>query len=816
MVKVWNLPSSGISGSLNPTQTFQCFRRRPELVKHHPVTNLVAVAAGNSFQVLDILAGTSNIDFTVECDLIQSASWSNDGKTIACTTKDKKLFVMDPRANSVVQQGKAHDNHKDSRIQCLGDTGKILTSGFNSSRQRQLKAWDERNMKSCLQSIELGSGSGVLMPFYDPDSRLIVIGGKGDSSLSIFEVTDAAECISKANQIMLPDQTKGMGMVPKLAVDVMSCEVTRLFQLCSKQLVPIRVEVPRKSHRDFASDLFPDTDSDEIVLTAEDWLNGKDAQRTKCSLDPAKRKPLAGEAPTSVTSTTQSVTSPTDNTKEDDAVAVKPQTAEKSKPAAKVQEPEKDSSPNGVAAAPVAKTFPGVRQCKFRHWTSTTMHPSTHVTNIQNLSKSLPGSCDGFHVNAKFAAVPLSTSGGHIAVIDVTKPGRISQPCSLQNTANPTDFKWNPFDNHQLAVGLDDGVVKIWNIQQSGLTETASEPDMELRAHYSKVVCLQFHPLARNILATASFDNKIIIWNLDTGNEEITLTGHEEEILHMAWSNDGKYLATVAKDAKIRVYMPRKSTTPSKVGPGPLGSRGARVVWACGDKILCVSGFEKSGKRRLGVHSVEKLSDKPLEVVELPQAPSTLIPYLDVENNTIFLTGKGDSTMFSYEVLTEEPYLVAMATASSDQPHQGFCFLPKTVCDVRKVEFARAWRLGKSNLEPVSFKIPRVKMEYFQDDLYPKTRVVDKPSMTADDWLEGSNDQLPSVNQRPSDMKPLSEAPKEAPKARKYESYDRDTYKTDEQKKEELVSAMSNKLDLDKELEQDTMEGVDEDEWDDY
>lgn len=66
------------------------------------------------------------------------------------------------------------------------------------------------------------------------------------------------------------------------------------------------------------------------------------------------------------------------------------------------------------------RPFPGIRQCKFRHWISTTLHPSTHVTNIPNLSISLPGSCDGFHANAKFAAVPLATSGGHVAVIDVS------------------------------------------------------------------------------------------------------------------------------------------------------------------------------------------------------------------------------------------------------------------------------------------------------------------------------------------------------------------------------------------------------------
>ena len=43
-------------------------------------------------------------------------------------------------------------------------------------------------------------------------------------------------------------------------------------------------------------------------------------------------------------------------------------------------------------------------------------------------------------------------------------------------------------------------------------------------------------------------------------------------------------------------------------------------------------------------------------------------------------------------------------------PHQGFVFLPKTVCEVQEVEFARALRLGQSTLEPVAFCVPRVKV----------------------------------------------------------------------------------------------------------
>lgn len=110
--------------------------------------------------------------------------------------------------------------------------------------------------------------------------------------------------------------------------------------------------------------------------------------------------------------------------------------------------------------------------------------------------------------------------------------------------------------------------------------------------------------------------------------------------------------------------------------------------------------------------------------------------------------------------------------------------------------------------------------EYFQDDLYPPTRVWWEPALEAGAWLEGKDGQQRRVSLRPADMVPggcrgwaalrdgwggfsqwrkalpphgdtaltVSEAPKEAP-ARKF--VPASVYleeKTDEQKKEEVGS----------------------------
>ncbi|CAK8684356.1 unnamed protein product [Clavelina lepadiformis] len=646
------------------------------------------------------------------------------------------------------------------------------------------------------------------MPFFDPDTNLLFLCGKGDSSVNILEARP--DEITQASHAMLPDQTKGMSMAPKVCLDVMGCEVDRLLQLCSRQIVPVRIEVPRRSKIDFAAELFPDTDSDDIVLTSDSWFEGQNAKRLKTSLDPSRRKSLRSddESGNDVSKTSSPVkNSASEHVERVAAPAVKKEEVQKSKAV--------ESKPE-LKPRPAAKPFPGVRQCKFRHWTGTVLHPSTHITAITKLSHTIPGGSDGFHANDRYAAVPLTTPGGHVGIIELAKVGRITGDVpSFENTSPVTDFRWNPFDDRQLAVGLDDGLVKIWQVPDEGLSGTLSEPVQVLGGHYSKILCMRYHPLASNLLATASLDMNVLIWNVENDEPALELGGHSEEVLAMEWSTDGKYLATVSKDSKIRIYDPRNSSSPIKEGPGPKGSRGARIVWTCADKMLFVSGFSGMGGRSLSIHSVDDLTKGPLADVNMDNSPATLIPHYDEDSATVFLAGRGDALMYSYEISSEDPYLTQLATFKSDQVYQGFSFLSKLRPDPRQVEFARAWRLSKTSLEPISFKVPRVKMEYFQDDLFPDTRETGAPTMTADGWLSGKNMLPRLISLKPAGMKPLSQAPKEEPKERKYESYNPDTYKTDEEKKEELLAAMSNKLDLDKALEQDTMEGVDEDEWDD-
>lgn len=71
---------------------------------------------------------------------------------------------------------------------------------------------------------------------------------------------------------------------------------------------------------------------------------------------------------------------------------------------------------------------------------------------------------------------------------------------------------------------------------------------------------------------------------------------------------------------------------------------------------------------------------------------------------------QGDSTIYAFEVTEETPFICPLSHHRCNNLHQGLSFLPKNVCDVSNVEFAKALRLTNNTIEPLSFTVPRIKV----------------------------------------------------------------------------------------------------------
>jgi WD40 repeat protein len=64
-----------------------------------------------------------------------------------------------------------------------------------------------------------------------------------------------------------------------------------------------------------------------------------------------------------------------------------------------------------------------------------------------------------------------------------------------------------------------------------------------LDGHTGAITCIAFSPDGRRI-ATGSADKTAVIWDVESGKELLTLRGHREQVRSLAFSSDGLRLAT--------------------------------------------------------------------------------------------------------------------------------------------------------------------------------------------------------------------------------------------------------------------------------
>jgi eukaryotic-like serine/threonine-protein kinase len=92
-------------------------------------------------------------------------------------------------------------------------------------------------------------------------------------------------------------------------------------------------------------------------------------------------------------------------------------------------------------------------------------------------------------------------------------------------------------DGQRIAAAFADGTVRVWEIHSEKLLHTFR--------HGDPVNCVAFHPNGKQ-LASGSCDNTAKIWDLDTDEEVETLRGHIGYVTTLAYSHDGKLLATAS------------------------------------------------------------------------------------------------------------------------------------------------------------------------------------------------------------------------------------------------------------------------------
>ncbi|XP_032633559.1 F-box-like/WD repeat-containing protein TBL1X isoform X2 [Chelonoidis abingdonii] len=160
-------------------------------------------------------------------------------------------------------------------------------------------------------------------------------------------------------------------------------------------------------------------------------------------------------------------------------------------------------------------------------------------------------------------------------------------------------IKWDP-SGMLLASCSDDMTLKIWSMKQDTCVH-------DLQAHSKEIYTIKWSPTGPGtsnpnsniMLASASFDSTVRLWDVERGVCIHTLTKHQEPVYSVAFSPDGKYLASGSFDKCVHIWNTQSGTlVHSYRGTGGIfevcwNARGDKVGASASDGSVCVLDLRK-------------------------------------------------------------------------------------------------------------------------------------------------------------------------------------------------------------------------------
>jgi WD40 repeat protein len=92
----------------------------------------------------------------------------------------------------------------------------------------------------------------------------------------------------------------------------------------------------------------------------------------------------------------------------------------------------------------------------------------------------------------------------------------------------------------------------LWNVQNGKV-------DLIVEEYANWILSVAWSPDGKR-LATGSDDNTVRVWDAQKGTLLHTLTGHTGKVWSVAWSQDGKRLASGSEDSTVRIWNPQRGT----------------------------------------------------------------------------------------------------------------------------------------------------------------------------------------------------------------------------------------------------------------
>lgn len=289
-VKLSKIPEGGLTEDIKtPLVSMQGHEKKVIGLKFNPVSSNILASVGfdHKLKVWDVESGQAALEYdTQHGDALNHVRWSYDGSQLATTCKDKKVRIFDPRDQKVAGEVAAFAGSKKASVEWVSKLNQIAVTGFTKSSMRQIKLYDTRDLSRAVHTEDIDQSAGVLIPYYDDDTSVLFVGGKGDSTVRYFEIDGSG--LHFLSAFSDTKSHKGFSFIPKVAVDTTKCEIAGMLRVMSDGIIPVQFVVPRKNADTFQADIFPETRAPIPAQTSAEYLEGKNAAPIMSSMKPGE------------------------------------------------------------------------------------------------------------------------------------------------------------------------------------------------------------------------------------------------------------------------------------------------------------------------------------------------------------------------------------------------------------------------------------------------------------------------------------------------------------------------------------------------